>query len=129
MSEQGSADRSYEAFCAAIEAGEGFYLECQDGHGSVPPRRVCPACGAQSLTARALPKTGTVQAQTEVHVATPAFADLAPYVSALADFDPVTLTGIVVETTLDTVEYGTEVTVGVERSDDRERPTLVFEPL
>ncbi|MFC6954269.1 Zn-ribbon domain-containing OB-fold protein [Halorubellus litoreus] len=128
MSEQETPVQSYEAFCAAIEAGEGFYLECPDGHGSVPPRRVCPDCGAQSLTTRAIPEIGRIRAQTVVHVATPAFEDRVPYVSALADFGPVTLTGVVVETTPDAVEHGTEVTVGVERSDDRDRPTLVFEP-
>lgn len=127
MSPDGTTVRTHEEFCRAIETGEGFYLACPDGHGSVPPRRVCPHCGAQSLTAEPLPETGRVQAATVVHVATAAFADSAPYVTAVADFGPVTLTGIVAGAS-DTVERGTEVTVGIERNEARQRPTLVFQP-
>ncbi|MDS0281913.1 Zn-ribbon domain-containing OB-fold protein [Haloarcula onubensis] len=128
MTGEEAAAWSHDAFCGAIEAGEPFYLACPEGHGSVPPRRVCPDCGAQSLTDRPLPETGRVQASTVVHVATAAFAESAPYVTAIADFGPVSLTGVVTETPPEEVEYGTEVTVGIERTDERARPTLVFEP-
>jgi len=128
MSENGVAEVTHEAFCEAIETGDPFYLACPDGHGSIPPRRVCPQCGAQSLTARALPETGHVQASTVVHVATAAFADSVPYVTAVAEFGPVGLTGVVTETDPAAVERGTAVTVGIERTDERGRPTLVFEP-
>lgn len=127
MSQDGMSVWTHEEFCRAIETGEGFYLACPDGHGSVPPHRVCPHCGAQTLTAEPLPETGRVQAATVVHVATAAFADSVPYVTAVADFGLVSLTGIVSGAT-DSVERGTEVTVGIERTEGRERPTLVFEP-
>lgn len=123
-----TAGWTHDAFCDAIEAGDPFYLACPDGHGSVPPRRVCSQCGARSLTDRPLPDTGRVRAYTVVHVATPAFADNVPYVTAIADFGSVTLTGIITETAPDAIEQGTEVTVGIQRSDERQRPTLVFEP-
>ena len=119
---------THDEFCRAIETGEGFYLACPDGHGSVPPRRVCPHCGAQSLSMEPLPETGRVQAATVVHVATAEFADSVPYVTAIVDFGAVSLTGLVTETDVDTVEQGTEVSVGIERSEARQRPTLVFEP-
>ncbi|MBX0288621.1 Zn-ribbon domain-containing OB-fold protein [Haloarcula salinisoli] len=128
MSERETASRTHDEFCRAIETGDPFYLACPDGHGSVPPRRVCPECGAQSLTVEALPETGRVQAATVVHVATSAFADSAPYVTAIADFGPVSLTGVVAETDPEAVEHGTDVTLAIQRTDERKRPTLVFEP-
>lgn len=128
MSQDGETGWTHDEFCEAIEADDPFYLTCPDGHGSVPPRRVCPQCGAQSLTAHPLPEIGHVQSYTVVHVATSAFADSVPYVTAIAEFGPVNLTGIISETDPDAVEHGTEVTVGIERTVERQRPTLVFEP-
>jgi len=128
VSQRETGARTRDEFCRAIETGDPFYLACPDGHGSVPPRRVCPDCGAQSLTERSLPDSGRVRAATTVHVATSAFADSAPYVTAIADFGPVSLTGLVVGTAPDAVEHGTDVTVGIQRVDERQRPTLVFEP-
>ena len=40
-------DGAYDDFLDAIEAGEGYYLECENGHGWLPPRRVCPECGSR----------------------------------------------------------------------------------
>lgn len=128
MSQDGPAARTHEEFCRAIETGEGFYLACPNGHGAVPPRRVCPHCGVQSLTTQALPDTGRVQARTVVHVGTSAFTDSVPYITAIAEFGPVSLTGVVTGAPPDAVEQGTEVTVGTKRTEERERPTLVFEP-
>ena len=128
MSQHGRAKQTHDEFCEAIEAEDPFYLACPDGHGSVPPRGVCPQCGAESLTTRPLPDTGRIRAATVVHVATSAFADSVPYVTAIAEFGPVSLTGVVAETTPEAVEHGMEVTVGIERADGRQRPTLVFEP-
>ena len=127
MSQAGDAERTHDDFCEAIESDDPFYLACPDGHGSVPPRRVCPECGAQSLTEQSLPETGRVQAATVVHVATAAFVDDVPYVTAIADFGPVSLTGVITGASPDAVEHGTEVTVGIERPEHRQRPTLVFE--
>jgi uncharacterized OB-fold protein len=128
MSQGETAEWTHDEFCRAAETGDPFYLACPDGHGSVPPRRVCPQCGAQSLTKEPLPETGRIQAATVVHVATAAFVDSVPYVTAIADFGPVSLTGIVTETTGDSVEHGAEVSVGIERTEERQHPTLVFEP-
>lgn len=128
MNQDGNAEWTHDEFCEAIEAGDPFYLACPEGHGLVPPRRVCPHCGAQTLTAEPLPGPGQVQASTVVHVATSAFADNVPYVTAIAEFGPVSLTGVITESTADTVEKGTPVTVNIDRTETRQRPTLVFEP-
>ncbi|QHS17098.1 nucleic acid-binding protein [haloarchaeon 3A1-DGR] len=85
----------YDEWLDAVADGEGYALTCPNGHASLPPRRVCPDCGAADLSETALPAAGTVETFTVVHVGTPAFADETPYVTAIADFGPVRLTGLV----------------------------------
>ena len=84
----------YDEWLAALATGEGYALVCPDGHGSLPPRRVCPECGSTSLSEEPLPAVGTVETATVVHVPPPRFADDAPYVTAIARFGPVRLTGV-----------------------------------
>ena len=86
---------SYTEWLDAIEAGEGFYLESPTGEGSLPPRRVCPETGSTDLTRKPLPETGAIETYSVVHVAAPGFADDTPYVSAIADFGSVRITGVV----------------------------------
>ncbi|WP_435097749.1 Zn-ribbon domain-containing OB-fold protein [Halarchaeum sp. P4] len=103
------SDAGYDDVLDAVERGEGFCLVCPNGHGSLPPRTVCPDCGSRDLTRERLPDTGTVRAATEVHVGTPAFADETPYGLAIARFGPVRLTG----RACGDVERGDEVTLTV----------------
>ncbi|ERH05907.1 MAG: putative nucleic-acid-binding protein containing a Zn-ribbon [Halonotius sp. J07HN4] len=116
---------SYTAWLDALEAGEGFALESPTGERSLPPRRVDPATGATELCRKPLSETGTIETYTVVHVAAPGFADDTPYVSAIADFDSVRITGIVRGVDPDSVDadfIGTEVRVTVETratTDDR----------
>jgi uncharacterized OB-fold protein len=91
----GMRHNGYDNLLDAIEDGQGYYLSCPDGHGSLPPRRVCPECGNRELTDEPLPEAGEVVAATTVSVAGPQFADDAPYVTAIVDFGPVRLTGVV----------------------------------
>jgi uncharacterized OB-fold protein len=88
-------DAGYDDWLDGLAAGEAHYLACPAGHGSLPPRRTCPVCGDTDLTERALPASGTVESYTVVHVPTPEFEGQAPYTSAVADFGPVRLTGLV----------------------------------
>ncbi|ADQ67943.1 nucleic-acid-binding protein containing a zn-ribbon [Halogeometricum borinquense DSM 11551] len=87
-------DGGYDEWLAAIGDGEGYYLACPDGHGSLPPRRTCPHCGAMELEKTPLPESGTVETFSEIHVAGPDFASQTPYVTAIASFDAVRLTGV-----------------------------------
>ncbi|WP_115864318.1 Zn-ribbon domain-containing OB-fold protein [Halorussus litoreus] len=119
-------DEGYDDFLDAIAADEGFYLECPEGHGSLPPRRVCPHCGATELTEVPLPARGEVETFTTVHVAAPSFADDAPYVTAVADFGGVRLTGVVRGVDPETVEGGTEVTADVGKTDTAGERVLVL---
>ena len=75
-------DGAYDDFLDAIEAGEGCYLECANGHGWLPLRRVCPECGSRELAETPLPEAGEVRTYTTVAVATPQFSEDAPYVTA-----------------------------------------------
>ena len=88
-------DEGYDDFLYAVADGEGYYLECSNGHGSLPPRRACPHCGSTKLSDVPLPETGKIETHTTIHVATPEFAEDTPYVTAVADFGGVRLTGMV----------------------------------
>ena len=88
------SDEGYDEWLDAVESGDGFYLACPNDHGSLPPRRTCPHCGAFELHEESLPETGEVATYTVVHVGAPDFADETPYVTAIAEFGNVRLTGI-----------------------------------
>lgn len=94
--EEPVGDAGFDEWLEALAAGEGYALECPEGHRSLPPRRVCPRCGDDRLERVAIGDRGTVEARSVVHVPTPGFAEDAPYVLAIADVDGVRLTGQVV---------------------------------
>ncbi len=124
MSEQ--RDEGYDEWVAAIDRGEGYALECSNGHGSLPPRRLCPECGDRDLEERSLPDSGTLDTFSTIHVATPAFAEDAPYVVAIVDFGPARLTGQL--RGVDEPEVGMRVGVTVEERETEDEPLLVFRP-
>ncbi|THE62977.1 nucleic acid-binding protein [Salinadaptatus halalkaliphilus] len=121
-------DAGFDDWLDAAAEGEADALECPEGHGSLPPRHVCPECGATDLTAVPLPDTGTIETFTVTHVPTPAFEDDAPYATAIADFGPVRITGQVVNADLETVENGLEVALEVTVSETTGERVLGFEP-
>ena len=101
----------FDDFLDAVAAGEAHYLECPDGHGWLPPRRVCPECGSQDLSEEPLPESGTVETHTTVRVPAPSFADDAPYATVIVDFGPVSVTATF-DGDPETVETG--LTVGLD---------------
>jgi uncharacterized OB-fold protein len=111
-------DAGYDEWLDAIDDGEGYYLECDEGHGSLPPRRVCPHCGSTALDRSALPATGTVETFTICYVGGPEFEDEEPYTTAIADFGDVRLTGVVRGTDPEDVMVGmpVEARVGTNRT-------------
>ena len=144
MSDDGSADdgpaddatpptdRDHAEWLDALADGDGFAVVCPDGHGSLPPRRVCPECGSTDLSREPLDETGEIETYSVVHVASPRFAGDAPYATAVADFGPTRLTGIVRGGDADggppSVEIGDAVTADAgERETDGER-LVVFRP-
>jgi len=125
---------TYTEWLDAIERGEGFYLESPKGRGSLPPRRVCPHTGSTELARQRLPETGTIETYSVVHVAAPKFADDTPYVSAIADFGAVRLTGILrgVDPATDgddPVSVGDEVRVTVATRETTADRLVVFDPV
>lgn len=121
-------DAGYDDLLDAIADGEGFYLECGNGHGFLPPRRVCPDCGSRDLAQEPMPESGEIETYTVVQVAAPNFAEDTPYVTALADFGPVRVTGMLNDVEPDTVDTGDVVGITVgERVTTGER-MLSFEP-
>ena len=121
-------DGKYDAWLDRIEADDPYYLECENGHGWLPPRRICPECRARDLREASLPSSGEVTTHTTITVATPQFAEDAPYVTAVADFGPVSITGVVRGVDPDEVEIGTVVGIEVgERATTGDR-LVVFRP-
>ena len=120
---------TYDEWLDAIAAGEAFYLESPEGHGSLPPRRVCPHSGSTELSQQPLPETGTVETYTVVHVAAEKFSDDTPYVSAVVDFGPVALTGVLRGVEPEAVAVGDEVTVTVEPRETTDDRLVVFRPV
>ncbi|MFB6131323.1 MAG: Zn-ribbon domain-containing OB-fold protein [Salinigranum sp.] len=121
-------DAGFDDWLDAVTDGEGYYLACPEGHGALPPRRVCPECGSTDLEARPLPDRGTVETFTEVHVAGPEFAADAPYVTAIASFGPVRLTGVLRGLSAADVAVGATVEPGVDESETTGERLLVLRP-
>ena len=125
---------SYDEWLDAIAAGEGFYLESPAGVGSLPPRRVCPETGSADLTREPLPETGTIETYSVVHVAAPGFTDDTPYVSAIADFGSVRVTGVVRGLDPDAIDgdtdlIDTEVRLTVETRETTDDRLIVLSPV
>ncbi|MFC4551254.1 MULTISPECIES: Zn-ribbon domain-containing OB-fold protein [Halorussus] len=121
-------DDGFDDFLDAVADGEGFYVECENGHGSLPPRRVCPHCGTTDLKEVPLPESGEVETHTTIHVASPEFADDVPYVTAVVDFGPVRLTGQLQDVDPDAVETGASVAPDVGSTETTGERILVFRP-
>ena len=128
MVEPTGANAGYDEFLDAAAAGEPYYLACDRGHGSLPPRRVCPHCGSDDLAATPLEAPGTVETYTVVHVPTPQLADDAPYVTAIARFGPVRVTGFLRGVDLDEAAVGLEVTLDVGTTRTKGDRGLVLRP-
>jgi uncharacterized OB-fold protein len=128
MPEPTDANAGHDEFLAAIESGEGYYLECDAGHGSLPPRRACPHCGSTRLSETTLPDVGEVETSTEVHVATPQLAEDVPYVTAIARFGAVRLSGFLRGHDGAEAVVGTAVSPTVETTETTGERVLVLRP-
>lgn len=129
MTEEGPVrDEGFDDFLDAVAGDSGFFLACPNGHGSLPPRRVCPHCGASSLEETPLPDEGHVVTYTVVHVPTPQFEADAPYVTGIADFGPVRLTGIVRGIDPEAVHTGLAVVPTVEETETTGSRQLTLRP-
>ncbi len=124
-------DAAHEDWLDAVDDGAGYALVCPEGHGSLPPRRACPECGATSLSEEPLPAEGSVETFTVVHVPPPRFDDDAPYVTAIAGFGSVRLTGVLrgVDPDDDAVPLGLPVEVDVGTRETDGGRIVVFRPL
>ncbi|MFW5949067.1 MAG: Zn-ribbon domain-containing OB-fold protein [Halolamina sp.] len=122
------SDAGYDEWLHAFAAADGYYLACENGHGHLPPRRVCPDCGSTEFTEESLPETGTVATITTVHVPAPSFDADAPYDTAVVDIGPVRLTGVV-DVEPGTVEIGDQVIVDVGASETTGGDVLMLRPV
>ncbi|MDS0258356.1 OB-fold domain-containing protein [Haloarcula sp. S1CR25-12] len=123
-----SRNGEYDDWLDSIEAGEGYYVECDEGHGWLPPRRVCPDCGSRELREEPLPDSGEIATHTTITVATPQFEDDAPYVTAIADFGPVSVTGLVRGVDPEDVSMADVVGIEVGERETTGERAVVFRP-
>lgn len=110
----------------AIESDNGFYLECPNAHGWVPPRRVCKTCGSTTLDRAALPSSGRIETYTEIHVPAPRFEHEDKVGVAIADFGAVSITGRLDDTATESIEQGTAIELDVERSATPDERIVTF---
>lgn len=116
----------YDDFLDALSKGDGFYLECSNGHHLFPPQQVCSVCGESDVTKRSLSDRGIVIAHTVIHVPPPRFRDKAPYVVAIADFDGVELTGHLASEAVDAIENGVKVSVTASQTEQTSERYVEF---
>ncbi|ERH08425.1 MAG: putative nucleic-acid-binding protein containing a Zn-ribbon [halophilic archaeon J07HX64] len=121
-------DVGFDDFLDAVEAGDPQYLVDNDGRTHLPPMPYDPATGEKGLTERPVPEPGEILTHTTTQIATPQFEDDTPYVTAVASFGPVDITGQLRDISPENVEIGQAVTLGVERSETRDERVLVFYP-
>jgi hypothetical protein len=121
-------DAGYDEWLSAVRAGEGYYLSCENDHGSLPPRRVCPHCGSLDLDEVALPESGEVETFTVTHVATPNFAEDTPYAVCVARFGDVSVTGQARGVEVADVAVGMTVGIDVAATETTGDDLVVFEP-
>lgn len=123
-----SRDAGYDDFLDAVEEGDPYYLESSEGDAHLPPMPYDPATGEEGLTRESLPDSGEILTHTTTHIAAPQFDDDAPYVTAIASFGPVDLTGQIRGIAPEDVEIGLSVELDVERSETTDERVLVFRP-
>lgn len=123
-----SSNEDHEAWLDAIESDHGFYLECPNGHGWVPPRRVCKTCGSETLDSVPLPGSGHIETYTEIHVPAPRFEHEDSVVVAIADFGTVSITGRLDSTATEAIEQGTAVELDVKESAETDERIVTFYP-
>lgn len=129
MSDERARDGGYDDFLDALAAGEGYGLVCSNGHGWVPPRRICPTCGSREFTESDLPDSGEVIARTTIHVPAPQFEDDTPYVLAIVDLGQFSVTGQVATAGSGDVHRGLEVRPTILESATDGSRFLGFEPI
>lgn len=118
----------HTAWLDAIESGDGFYLECPNGHGWIPPRRICKTCGSETLDRAPLPTSGRIETYTDIHVPAPRFEHRDRVVVAIANFEGVSITGRLENAAIQSIEPGTTVELDVEQSATRDERIVTFHP-
>ena len=119
-------DDGYDDFMDALDDGQPYYLECDNGHALLPPREVCPECTSEEFTEQPLAETGELLTYNVTHVPTPEFSDDVPFVLGIADFGDIRLTGQI-RADSDDVEIGDTLEIGTDISDTRDERYIAFD--
>lgn len=106
--------------------------KCKDcGKTILPPRPLCPYCYSDDLQWTQLKGEGTVVTYTAIHVASPDFKNLVPYIVGVVKLDEgLPFIGMIKTASLDDVKVGTRVSIAWEAGKKEtwpSRPRIVFE--
>lgn len=120
----------YDAFTDGIAAADARFLACEScGHGTLPPRQVCPECGSTRMSETPMSGRGEILTFTEISVTIPKFQGETPYTVALAEVDGgCVVTGQIRDSTADDIAIGDEVVLDTEPRDDG-MPIITLHPL
>lgn len=120
----------FDDFTDAIVSRDQQYLLCEAcGEATLPPRRICHACGSTELTQEPLPDRGEVLSFTDISVTTPKFHGETPYTVVLVELaEGVHLTGQLREATAEDSAIGDEVRLDTEPREEG-APLLTFRPV
>lgn len=87
----------------------------------------CPYHGSTQLEETDTPEASALTPYTQVSVPTPQFAEDAPYITAIASFGPVDVTGILNDTASKHVDIGNDVTLTVDQRESHSSQMAVSE--
>lgn len=120
----------FDDFTDAIGSGDQQHLVCEAcGDATLPPRRICPACGSTALSREPLPDRGEILSFTEISVTTPKFQGETPYTVVLVALaEGVQLTGQLREATAEAIDIGDQVRLGTEPREEG-ATLLTFRPV
>lgn len=121
-----------DQFYSFCEEGKLMASKCKDcGKTVLPPRPLCPHCYSDDLQWTQLKGEGTIVTYTAIHVTSPQFKDLVPYIVVVVKLDEgLPFIGILKTQNFDEVKVGRRVSIAWETSKKEtwpSRPRIFFE--
>jgi uncharacterized OB-fold protein len=123
-----------ESFYNFVSAGKLMGAKCRRcGQLLVPPKPMCSACFSTDLKWKELPREGTLQTYTVIHVSPKQFQGLVPYAVGIVKLDDdAQLPGMIRGVPPDKLKVGMNLTVDFEKAANPEEwpqwPRYYFKP-
>ncbi len=131
---EGPVPFTIESFYNFVSAGKLMGAKCRRcGRLLVPPKPMCSACFSTDLEWKELPREGTLQTYTVIHVSPKQFQGLVPYAVGIVKLeDDAQLPGMIRGVPPDKLKVGMSLTVDFEKTAHPEEwprwPRYYFKP-